>query len=255
VPLLERFSGDKCIARKTFLRPFSMQSRYKILILNVSQLFKLRPMERDPQQTEHTKKRYNTTSVVYNIMEWPIEHLWYKKWRKELWEKISGPNVLEIGVGTGKNIPYYPKDIEIKGIDLSSGMLKRAKKVLAKEKYDRVALQEMDAQDMDFPDNHFEEVVATFAFCSVPDPVLGFKEALRVTKPGGKLYLLEHMLSKHKSFAYAMKKLDSPIHFLSGVHIARKTVENVEKAGWEIDQVDELTSNGIFRMIEATKLH
>jgi ubiquinone/menaquinone biosynthesis C-methylase UbiE len=206
-------------------------------------------------QTEFTRKRYDTASAIYDLMEWPVEQLWYKKWRQKLWQQVKGPKVLEIGVGTGKNIPYYPEEVELMGIDLSPGMLKQAHKLLPDHAKDRITLGEMDAQDMDFPDNHFEEVVATFAFCSVPDPVLGFKEALRVTKPGGKLYLLEHMLSKHKSFAYAMKKLDSPIHFLSGVHIARKTVENVEKAGWEIDQVDELTSNGIFRMIEATKLH
>ncbi len=230
-----------------------MQSRYKILILNVSQLFKLRPMERDPQQTEHTKKRYNTTSVVYNIMEWPIEHLWYKIWRKQLWEKVHGPDVLEIGVGTGKNIPFYPDKLEVSGIDLSSGMLKRAKQVLATEKNNRVTLREMDAQQMDFPDDSFDNIVATFVFCSVPDPVLGLQEALRVAKPGGRLYLLEHMLSKKESFGAIMKKLDGPMHYLSGVHIARETVKNVENAGWDIDEVQELTSNGIFRKIEATK--
>lgn len=210
-------------------------------------------MEPDHKQTRHTKKRYNTTSVVYNLMEWPIENLLYKKWRKQLWKKVKGSKVLEIGVGTGKNIRWYPDDIEVTGIDLSSGMLKRAKKVLVKEKNDHVTLREMDAQNLDFPDNHFDEVVSTFAFCSVPDPVLGLKEALRVTKPGGTIYLLEHMLSKNENFASIMKKLDSPIHYLSGVHIARETVENVEKAGWEILKTEELTSGGVFRMIEARK--
>lgn len=210
-------------------------------------------MKHDSGQTEHTKKRYNTTSAVYNIMEWPVEQLWYKTWRKKLWSKVTGPRVLEIGVGTGKNIPWYPDNIEITGIDLSSGMLKRAKKLSAEVKNDPITLREMDAQDLDFPDNLFDEVVATFVFCSVPDPILGLKEALRVTKPGGKLYLLEHMLSKNTGFASVMKKLDFPIHYLSGVHIARKTVKNVEKAGWEMEQVQELTSNGIFRLIEAVK--
>lgn len=210
-------------------------------------------MEHSRQHTEHTKKRYNATSVVYNIMEWPIEQLWYKTWREKLWKKISGPQVLEIGVGTGKNIPWYPDDIEVTGIDLSSGMLKRAKKLLAEERNDHITLREMDAQQMDFPENTFDEVVATFVFCSVPDPVLGLKEALRVTKPGGKLHLLEHMLSKNENFASIMKKLDPPIHYLSGVHIARKTVESVEKAGWKIDQVQDLISTGVFRMIEAIK--
>jgi ubiquinone/menaquinone biosynthesis C-methylase UbiE len=207
------------------------------------------------EQTHFTKKRYNTTSVIYNLMEWPVEKVWYKKWRQKLWQQIHGPKVLEIGVGTGKNIPYYPEDIEITGIDLSSGMLKRAHKLLSDHAKDRITLREMDAQQMDFPDNTFNEVVATFVFCSVPDPVLGLKEALRVTKPAGKLYLLEHMKPEQSFLAGIMEKLDTPIHYLSGVHIARQTVANVEKAGWKIEQVRDLTAKGIFKQIEASKPH
>ena len=158
-------------------------------------------------------------------------------------------------MGTGKNIPYYPKEIKITGIDLSPGLLKRAKGLLKDKQKDHVILKEMDAQDMDFPDNHFEEVVATFVFCSVPDPVIGLQEALRVTKPGGKLYLLEHMKPEQSFLATAMEKFYAPIHYLSGVHIARQTVENVEQADWEINQVQDLTVKGIFKKIKATKPH
>ncbi|MEX0769728.1 MAG: class I SAM-dependent methyltransferase [Balneolaceae bacterium] len=125
-------------------------------------------------------------------MEWPIEQLWYRKWRRQLWNHVNGPNVLEIGVGTGKNIPFYPDDIHITGIDLSAGMLKRVKKMLENQKNNRVILREMDAQQIEFPDDTFDEILATFAFCSVPNPVLGLREAPRVTKPGGKLHLPRH---------------------------------------------------------------
>lgn len=108
-------------------------------------------------------------------------------------------------------------------------------------------LKEMDAQNMDFPDNHFDEVVATFVFCSVPDPVVGLHEALRVTKPGGRLHLLEHMKPEQPFLAGVMEKMDAPIHYLSGVHIARQTVANVEKTGWDIDKVQDLTAKGIFK--------
>ncbi|HLR25881.1 MAG TPA: class I SAM-dependent methyltransferase [Fodinibius sp.] len=207
------------------------------------------------EQTQFTKKRYNVTSVIYNLMEWPVEQLWYKKWRQKLWEQIHGPKVLEIGVGTGKNIPYYPDNIQLTGIDLSPGMLKRAKGLLKEKQKNHVILKEMDAQDMDFPDNHFDEVVATFVFCSVPDPVRGLQEVLRVTKPGGRLHLLEHMRAEQPFMASLMKKLDAPIHYLSGVHIARQTVANVEQAGWNIEKVQDLTAKGIFKKIKATKPH
>ena len=203
--------------------------------------------------TAHTRNRYEWIAPLYNLMEWPVEQLWYKKWRRELWQHISGPKVLEIGVGTGKNIPYYPEDIELTSIDLSSGMLKRAKRLLKGKKQDHVIFKEMDVQQMNFPDNTFDEVVATFVFCSVPDPILGLKEALRVTKPSGRLYLIEHMKPRQPFLAKMMETLDAPIHYLSGVHIARETVGNVNEAGWNIDNVQNLTAKGIFKKIEATK--
>ncbi len=203
--------------------------------------------------TKHTLNRYNVLAAFYNFFEWPVEQLLYKAWREKLWTRVRGPEVLEIGVGTGKNIPYYPHGVRVAGIDLSPAMLKDAKKQLTEDGNDQVTLKEMDAQSMSFPDDAFDEALATFAFCSVPDPVLGLEEALRVTKPEGKLYLLEHMRAKNKVLAALMKTLDAPLHFLSGVHIARKTVDNVEAAGWEILKGEELNFNGIFRLIEARK--
>ncbi len=208
-----------------------------------------------PRGKQHTRSRYDLMAPVYDAMEWPVERFFFRDLRKELWGQISGPKVLEIGVGTGKNIPYYPRDIELTGIDLSPGMLKRAKQLLDKKQQDHVTLKEMDAQNLDFPDNHFDEAVATFVFCSVPDPIVGLKEALRVTKPGGKLHLLEHMRADQSALASLMDKLDPPIHYLIGVHIARSTVTNVKKAGWDIEAVQDLTSGGIVKMIKATKPH
>ena len=210
-------------------------------------------MEKNSQQTEHTRKRYNATSVVYDLMEWPIERIWYYRWRKLLWKQVIGPNVLEIGVGTGKNLPHYSESLQITAIDLSPGMLKHARKKLTKQEAQNVVLKEMDAQNLEFGNDTFDEVVATFAFCSVPDPVLGLEEALRVTKPGGKLHLLEHMRSQNSTLASVMDKLDNTIHFLIGVHIARETVANVEKAGWNVVDVKDLVPSCIFRMIKAEK--
>ena len=89
---------------------------------------------------------------------------------------------MEVGVGTGKNLPYYLREIEIAAIDFSPGMLKCARKKASTEDV-RVALIEMDVQKLDFPDNYFDTVFATFVFCSISDPVLGLKELKRVCKP------------------------------------------------------------------------
>src|SRR5699024_12756762 len=105
------------------------------------------------------------------------------------------------------------------------------------------------------PVYHFDEAVASLFFCSFPVPVRGLQEVLRVTKPGGRLHLLEHMRAEQPFMASLMKKLDAPIHYLSGVHIARQTVANVEQAGWNIEKVQDLTAKGIFKKIKATKPH
>ena len=203
--------------------------------------------------TEHTRGRYDTIAPLYDLMEWPVEQWLYRSWRRELWKEIEGPEVLEIGVGTGKNIPYHPDDVHVTAIDLSPGMLKRARRVARSHPEKNVTLREMDAQALDLPADTFDDVVATFVFCSVPNPVQGLRETLRVVRPGGRLHLLEHMRATTPWLARFMDVLDNPFHWLTGVHVARETVENVRDAGWALDEVSPLSRADVFRRIEARK--
>ncbi|MBW2338570.1 MAG: class I SAM-dependent methyltransferase, partial [Deltaproteobacteria bacterium] len=97
------------------------------------------------------RKRYNRLAFIYNFLEAPLEYFRFASWRKRLKDNITGNRVLEVGVGTGKNLPYYPKGIEITAIDFSPGMLKRTRNKASAEDV-RVALIEMDVQQLDFPD-------------------------------------------------------------------------------------------------------
>lgn len=203
--------------------------------------------------TAHTRNRYNRTAPLYDLLEAPVERLLYRPWREQLWSGVDGPEVLELGVGTGKNIPHYPSDVHVTAVDFSPKMLKRAHRLALRYPDKRITLQEMDVQQLDFPAHTFDDAVATFVFCSVPNPVQGLREVLRVTRPGGRLHLLEHMLSSRSYLARPMAWLDPAVHWLTGVHIARRTVDNVAEAGWVIDQVTSLTNNDVFRLIEAHK--
>ncbi|PQJ35955.1 SAM-dependent methyltransferase [Salinibacter sp. 10B] len=207
----------------------------------------------DATATDHTRSRYDLAAPVYDLMEWPIERGLYRSWRETLWAEVDGPQVLEIGVGTGKNIPYYPEGVHVTAIDLSPGMLKRARRVADRHPEKQVTLREMDAQALDFAVETFDDVVATFVFCSVPDPIQGLREALRVTRSGGGLHLLEHMRASPSWLARLMEVLDGPMHWLTGVHIARQTVQNVEAAGWTLDEVSTLSWGDIYRRITAHK--
>src|SRR3972149_1127674 len=92
--------------------------------MTVTPLPKQKP---DPDATEATRRRYQRLSPIYDVMEGMAERRYYP-WRTKLWSQVPGLHVLEVGIGTGKNMPFYPASISITGIDLTPGMLQRAQK-------------------------------------------------------------------------------------------------------------------------------
>ena len=199
--------------------------------------------------TELTKRRYNRNAFLYDLMENLLEKWRYAKWRELLWSKVEGTHILEVGVGTGKNFPYYPSDVEITAIDFSKEMLKRAQDKVSKQKV-KVRLQQMDVQNLEFEDNTFDTVVAAFVFCSVPDPVRGLMEVERVCKPEGKVVLLEHVLSANRVLDWLMNLANPLVVRVVGANINRQTVANVIKSRLVVEQITDLGA-GIFKLIEA----
>lgn len=176
------------------------------------------------------KNRYNRVSKIYDLMEKPMESMLMDDWRKELFEKIEEKKILEVGVGTGKNLEFYSTDKEVTGIDFSEKMLEKAKNK-SKDK-DHVTLMEMDAENMTFEDNTFDTVVTSCVFCSVPDPVKGLKEIRRVCKNGGKVIMLEHMRSNKPVVGKIMDRINFiPLH-IWGANINRQTLKNLQEAGF-----------------------
>ncbi len=207
-------------------------------------------MSIDVGLTTKTRQRYDRIAGLYDVSEAPIERLLYAPWRKRLWAGVKGPEVLEVGVGTGKNMPYYPDGVHMTAVDLSEGMLSRARR-LAKTLVLDVDLRQMDAQKLDFPADSFDTVVATFVFCSVPDPVIGLRELGRVCKPHGEIRLIEHMRARSEALGVLMDAANPLVVRTMGPNINRRTVENVTKAGLEIERVEDLSVQGIFKLIIA----
>lgn len=201
--------------------------------------------------TETTKSRYDRLAPFFDSVEYIMERLVLGNLRKLIWQKVSGKNILEAGVGTGKNFPYYPEDCTITAIDFSSGMLARAEQKKRQKKLS-VDLQIQDVQALDFPDNSFDTVLATFLFCSVPLPVKGLKELQRVCKPGGQILLLEHVLSDNPILAALMNSLNPLMVRLVGANINRRTVKSVRSIGLSSVHVDSV-STGIVKLIAAKK--
>lgn len=201
--------------------------------------------------TEVARKRYNRVAPVYDLVEGFIERSRYSGWRDLLWSKVEGTDILEVGVGTGKNFPYYPKGAEITAVDFSNKMLSRARRK-AEVSGIEVRLKQMDVQNLEFEDNTFDTVVASFVFCSVPDPVRGLKEVERVCRPGGKVVLLEHVLSANRILAWLMNVYNPLVVRMAGANINRRTADNVDKSGLKVKSITNLAA-GIFLLIEARK--
>lgn len=185
---------------------------------------------------EKIKNRYDRVSKVYDLLEKPRELMTSNKWRDKLIESIEGKKVLEVGVGTGKNLAYYPADLDITAIDFSKNMLEKAR---AKTKGNKnIKLMEMDAQNMSFEDNTFDTVLTSCVFCSVPDPVKGLKEIRRVCKKDGKIIMLEHMRSNKKILGKIMDAVNFIPFNIWGANINRKTMENLKKAGFQEENIE-----------------
>ena len=197
-----------------------------------------------------TQRRYDRQALWYDLNDIPME-LFARALRRQLWGKVDGGRVLEVGVGTGRNLPYHPPRSGVTAIDISPKLLAKAARK-AHKKGRPVELGLMDAQRLAFGDGSFDSAAATFVFCSVPDPLAGLAEVRRVLKPGGRLLLLEHVRSKNRVLGWLMDRLNPLFVRLSGANINRDTVGNVAGAGFEIVAVDSHMA-GLVKLIEARK--
>jgi phosphatidylethanolamine/phosphatidyl-N-methylethanolamine N-methyltransferase len=107
-----------------------------------------------------------------------------------------GDHILEVGIGTGLNLPLYPADCRLVGIDLSEEMLEKAQDKVVELGLGNVTLKTMDATTMDFGQGEFDAAVATYTISAVPDPVGVLREMKRVVKPGGNIVILNHFRSE-----------------------------------------------------------
>ena len=191
-----------------------------------------------------TIERYQRIAPVYDLLDLPFEYGRYRRIRRLLFQGLSG-RLLDAGVGTGRNFPFYPPGSQVVGIDISSAMLARAeprRKSAAAE----VELRQMDVTRLDIPGRTFDAAVATFLFCVLPEElqVPALKELGRVVKPGGPVRLLEYVRPQ-RTVRRVLARLWEPwIAWAYGASFDRRTEEHIPEAGLELTEarfvVDDL---------------
>lgn len=192
--------------------------------------------------------KYNLIAPIYELIDLPLELLFFRRWRKEALSGLNG-TVLEVGVGTGRNLKYYPAGCFVTGIDNSEGMLEKARKKT--EGMQNITLLRMDAEHLEFLDRSFDYVVTTFALCTILDPLKALKEMRRVLKPSGEMINLEHVRSSNPLIALFEDLINPFLFFLLGDHTTRHTLKNIEDAGFTILEAKKLAFKDVFRKIRA----
>lgn len=185
---------------------------------------------------------------IYDTAMKPLEKTRFEKIRASLVQKAHG-RVLEIGFGTGANFRYYKNVERVDAIEPNPAMGKQAVKHIKKSRIP-IYLYQAKAEQLPFADNSFDSVVATLVFCTIPEPLRALQEIQRVSKPGAKLLLFEHVKMDHKMMGKTQEAL-TPLwkKLCDGCHLNRNTLELVKSSGWNVQKVTS-DYGGLFLTIE-----
>lgn len=209
-------------------------------------------MERDLILT--LKRTYSRTGPFYDVLDFPWEFLRYRKLRPEIWNLARGAQrILDAGVGTGRNMEFYPANSCVTGIDLSETMLAASSRRLAIAKTRaNVDLACGTVTALPFKDGTFDAVVSTFLFCVLPDELQppALSEIRRVLKPGGRIVLLEYVFSQNALKRFSMRAFAPIVEFLYGARFDRMTSEHLKAGGWRIES-ERFLHQDILKLIVA----
>ena len=144
--------------------------------------------------------------------------------------------VLELACGTARNLPFYPGDVAVTGIELSPEMLALGQK-RARQLGHPADLRLGDAQDLPFEDESFDTVTCTLGFCTIPDTNRAAAQAFRVLRPGGQLLMLEHVRSPVRGVRIGQRLLEPLFLRFEADHLLREPLDYLPNTGFEIDEV------------------
>ncbi|HVC07253.1 MAG TPA: methyltransferase domain-containing protein [Solirubrobacterales bacterium] len=201
-------------------------------------------------ETERIRRIYEKEAPKFDRTMGRWDRILFAGNREWVCAQASG-EVLEIAIGTGRNLSFYPDEIRLTGVELSPPMIEITRE-RAEELGREVDLRLGDAEALEFADESFDTVICTYSLCTIPDDRAAVREAKRVLRGGGKFVLAEHVRSP-VGVVRGVEKLIEPLAVrFGGDHLTREPLEHLEAEGFTVDQVKR-SKLGIVELVSAQK--
>jgi phosphatidylethanolamine/phosphatidyl-N-methylethanolamine N-methyltransferase len=197
---------------------------------------------------QDTLKTYRLFSGSYDLVFGPVFHPGRKE-AVRIANDRPGQHILEVGVGTGLSLPFFRKDAKVTGIDVSAEMLEKARRRVAQRQLTQVeALVEMDAENLSFPDNSFDSVLALYVASVVPNPARFAAEMRRVCIPGGTIVVVNHFTSENPAMRFIEKRL-APLAGKIGFHADFPYAEFLKSSRLDVRETRPSNLCGYWRLL------
>jgi len=192
------------------------------------------------------KRVWDKTAPGYDKQIAFFEKIWFSGARQWLGQRAHS-RVLEVAIGTGRNLPHYQTDVSITGVELSPAMLAIARKRAADLGL-TADLREGDAEHLPFGDASFDTVVCALSLCTIPNPAAAIAEMHRVLVPGGTLLLVDHIGSSWPPIRAVQWLMEQITKRAAGEYFTRRQLPLVQAAGFRVDEAERLKAGSIERI-------
>ncbi|WP_250035487.1 class I SAM-dependent methyltransferase [Paractinoplanes maris] len=196
--------------------------------------------------TDKVRRVWDRSAPSYDRQIELLERIWFTGGREWIGARVEG-RILEVAVGTGRNLPHYPAGATISGIELSPAMLAIARRRAAGLGH-AADLREGDAQELPYAAGSFDTVVCALSLCTIPDPRAAVAEMHRVLAPGGRLLLVDHIGSTWPPIRAAQWLLERVTIATAGEHFTRRHLATVVDAGFEVVERERLKAGSVERI-------
>jgi ubiquinone/menaquinone biosynthesis C-methylase UbiE len=207
-------------------------------------------VRRRVMSVDYVRRHYDETAPRYDRQIALFERILFGDGREWVCSQADG-DVLEIAVGTGRNLRHYPAVVSLTGIELSPEMIAIAREQAAALGLE-ADLRVGNAEQLEFDDESFDTVTCTLALCTIPDDRAAVMEMWRVLRPGGRLLLLEHVRSPVRGVRAGQRLLEPLFLRFEHDHLTREPLEHLEAAGFTIERL-ERSKLGIVERVAARK--